>query len=88
MLTMLGFPGDVSPRAVFPSVVVRPAMLGIMAVMNQKDSTTLVVNLGSGMCRVGFTGYDAPCVMFRSGVAKPQDALHFGRYGPGYGPDW
>ena len=47
-------------------------MLGIMAVMNQKDSTTLVVNPGSGMCRVGFTGYDAPRVMFPSGVARPK----------------
>ena len=47
-------------------------MLGILAVMNQKDSTTLVVNHGSGMCRVGFTGYDAPRVVFPSGVAKPR----------------
>ena len=31
-----GFPGDVTPRAVFPSVVVRPEMLGIMAAMDQK----------------------------------------------------
>ena len=46
-------------------------MLGIMAVLNQKDSTTLVVNLRSGMCSVGFTRYDAPCVMFPSG-AKPK----------------
>ena len=67
-----GFPGDVLLRAVFPSVVVWPEMLGIMAVMNQKDSTTLVVNHGSGMCRVGFTGYDAPRVIFPSGVAKPR----------------
>ena len=47
-------------------------MFGIMAVVYQKDSTTLVVNLGSGMCSVGFTGYHAPCVMFPSGVAKPK----------------
>ena len=67
-----GFPGHVPVRAVFPAVVVRPAMLGIMAVMNQKDSTTVVVNLGSGMSRVGFTGYDGPYFMFPSGVAKPK----------------
>ena len=42
-----------------------------MADMTQKDSTTLVVN-GSGMSRVGFTGYDAPRVIFPSGVAKPR----------------
>ena len=45
-----GLPGDVLLRAVSPSVVVRPEMLDIMAVMNEKDSTTLVVNHGSGMC--------------------------------------
>ena len=58
-----GFPGHVPLRAVFPSAVVRPAaMLGIMADMDQKDSTTLVYN-GSGMCRVGFSGDDAPRVI-------------------------
>ena len=67
-----GFPGDVPLRAVFPSVVVRPELLDIMAVMYQKDSTTLVVNHGSGMRRIGFTGFDAPRVMFPSGVAKPR----------------
>ena len=67
-----GLPGDVLLRAVFPSVVVWPEMLGIMAVLNQKDSTTLVVNHGSGMCRVGFTGHDAPRVTFPSGVARPK----------------
>ena len=66
-----GLPGDVPLLDVFSSVVVRPEMLDIMAVMYQKDSTALVVNHGSGMCRVGFTGYDAPRVMFPSGVVKP-----------------
>ena len=47
-------------------------MLGIMAVMNQKRSSTLVVIHGSGMCRVGFPGYDAPCVMFPADVSKPK----------------
>ena len=67
-----GFPGDVPLRAVLPSVVVWPEMLGIMAIMNQKDSTTRVVNHGICMCRVGFTGYDAPRGIFPSGVAKPR----------------
>ena len=57
-LALLGFPGDVPLRAVFLSVVVRPEMLGIMSVMNQKehqkDSTTFSVN-GSGMCRAVFS---------------------------------
>ena len=65
-----GFPGDVPLRAVFPSVVVRPEMLGIMAVLDQKDSTTLVVNRGT--CRVGFPGYDAPRVMCPSLVDRPR----------------
>ena len=70
---LAGLPGDVPFRAVFPLVVVRPAMFDFMAVVNQKDSTSLVVNnLGSGMCRVVFTGYDALCVMFLSGVAMPK----------------
>ena len=33
-----GFAGDVTVRAVFPSVVARPEMLGIMAGMDLKDS--------------------------------------------------
>ena len=66
MLTMLGFSGDVLVRAVFPSVVVRLVMLGIMAVINQKDSTALVVNRGSGMCKVGCTGDSAPRAVFLS----------------------
>ena len=66
-----GFPG-LPLRAVFPSVVVRPVVFGILAVLYQKDSTTLVDNHGSGMCTVGFTGYDALCVFFPSGVAKPK----------------
>ena len=71
-LAMLGFPGYVPLRAVFPSVVDRPEMLCIMAGMYQKESSSLVVNHGSGMCRVGYTGYDAPRVMFPSGVARPR----------------
>ena len=67
-----GFPGDVPLRAVLPSVVVRPQLLDIMAVLYQQDSTSLVVNHGRGMCRVGFTGFYTPRVMFPSGVAKPR----------------
>ena len=39
--------------------------------MNQKDNTTLVDNHGSGMCRVGFNGYDAPRAVFSSLVRRP-----------------
>ena len=62
-----GFPGDVLLRAVLPS-----ELLGVLAVMNQKDSTTLVVIHGSGICLVCSTGHDAPRVIFPSGVAKPR----------------
>ena len=44
-----GFPCDVSPRAVFPSGVVRLKMLRIMAGMDQKDYC-------SGMDNAGFAG--------------------------------
>ena len=67
-----GFPGDVPLRAVFPSVVARPEMSGITAGMDQKDNVALIVDSGSGMCKARFPGYDAPCVMFPSGVAKPR----------------
>ena len=33
-----GFAGDDAPRAVFPSIVGRPKMPGIMVGMDQKDS--------------------------------------------------
>ena len=67
-----GFPGDVPLRDVFPSASGRLVMLCIMAGMDQKCFFKFVDNPGSGMCRVGFTGYDAPCVMFPSGVAMPK----------------
>ena len=47
-------------------------MLGIMAGLDQKDTGALIVDSGSDMCWVGFTGYGAPRVMFPSGVAKPK----------------
>ena len=54
----------------FPSVSGLLEMLCIMAGMDQKCFFKIVDNPGSGMCRVGFTGYYAPCVMFPSGVAR------------------
>ena len=47
-------------------------MLGIMVGLFQMDSSTLVVVDGSGMCYAGLAGYDAPRVMFLSGVARPR----------------
>ena len=44
----------IPPRAVFPVVVDRPAMLGIMAGMHQKDRYALFS--GSGMCKARVAG--------------------------------
>ena len=48
-------------------------MLGIMAVMDQKDFYTLVVGPGSGMCKVGFAGLrvDAPRAVLRLVFSGP-----------------
>ena len=53
------FAGYDAFHAVFP-LVVRPEMLGIMAVMEQKDA--LVVVSGHGMCKVGFAGFASRAV--------------------------
>ena len=60
---------DVPLRAVCPSVVVRPAMLGIMAGMDEKDSGPLIVDSGSVMCKARFAGYDTPRAVFPLVVA-------------------
>ena len=82
-----GLLGDVPFPAVFPSVVVRLAMVGIMAGMDEKDSGALIVDSGSVMCKARFAGYDTPRVVFPFGCRQAQDALHLGPYGPDYGPD-
>ena len=61
-------------HAVFPLVVGRPEMLGIMAGTYQKDSCALL------MCQVGFAGDSAPRAVFFP-CRQAQDALHHGRYG-------
>ena len=44
-------------------------MLGIMAGLDQKDSLLL---FGSGMCKAGIAGYDAPCAAFSFLVVRPK----------------
>ena len=61
-----GFPGDVSPRAVLPSVDDRPKMLDIMAVTEQKYSYVLLI------CKVGFPGNFAPRAVFLSLFSGPR----------------
>ena len=64
----------------FPSVVVRPKMLGILVGVDQKDRYTarlaaLVVVNGSGMFMSGFAGDDA----FNAAVCRQaRDARHHG----------
>ena len=41
-LCKVGFTGDYAPRSVFPSVDDRPEMLGIMAVLNKKNSYVVI----------------------------------------------
>ena len=47
-------------------------LLGIMACVCQKDSCALLVNSGSGLCKVGFSGDYAPRSMFPSVDDRPQ----------------
>ena len=54
----LGFVGDDTFHAVFPVVVHRSVMLGIMAVMDQKNGIALFA--GSGMYKAGIAGIFTP----------------------------
>ena len=58
-----GFPGDVSPRVMFPSVVVRPEMPCIMA-MDLKDSC-------SGISKASYAGYNTPRAVLSFLVRQP-----------------
>ena len=69
------FPGDVTPRAVCPSVVVRPEMLGILAGVYQKDSGALIVDPGSGICKTCFAGFTHRSVFLGCRQARGQVVL-------------
>ena len=47
-------------------------MFAILAGMDQEDS---LLFLGSGMCKAGFAGYDAPCAVFSSRFCRPMLGL-------------
>ena len=50
------------------------SMLGIVAGMDEKDSSVLIVDSGSVMCKARFAGYDTPRAVFPSVVALADDA--------------
>ena len=70
----------VAPRPVFPVVVDRPEMLGIMAVMDQKDCIALSVS-GSGMCKARVAGI-LHLTLCSSLGCQAHDVPHRGRYEP------
>ena len=55
----------------FSSLVGKPRMLVILAGMDQEDSLFFY---GSGMCKAGFAGYEAPRAVFSSRFAGPCSA--------------
>ena len=65
-MSVLGrFAGDNAPRAVFPSLFDKPMMLGIMAVLDKKDSYSLFPG------QAGIACDNAPRAVFSSLVHKP-----------------
>ena len=67
--------GGIGSCAVFPLVVDRPKMLGILVGMNQKDSYAarvwpLVVDCGNGRYVAGFTGGGTIRAVFPLVVAR------------------
>ena len=69
-----GFPGDVTPRAVFPSSVGMSEFPGILAGMDHKDSGALIVGSCSYMCKARIAGFTARCV-FPLVVGRPAGRL-------------
>ena len=53
------------------------------SIMCDEDVAALVIDNGSGMCKAGFAGDDAPRAVFPSIVGRPR---HQGRDG-GHGPE-
>ena len=60
---------DISPRAVFLSIVAWPQMIGIMAVMDQREFLAFL-NPGSGMCKARIAGF-TPRSVFPLVVGRP-----------------
>ena len=73
-----GFTGDDVPRVMFPSGVVRPKMLRIMAGMVQKDSCSGMARLVSRLVLL-MTVHFVLCFV---PSLQARDARHHGRYGP------
>ena len=50
--------------------------------MAEEEGAALVVDNGSGMCKVGFVGDDAPRAVIPFDCRQAQNARHYGRRGP------
>ena len=51
--------------------------------MADEEVAALVVDHGTGMCKAGFAGDDAPRAVFPSIVGRPKmPAWYYDRYGP------
>ena len=74
-LFMAGIVGYGALRAVFPSLVGKPRVLGTVAGIHQKDSYALFLG------KAGIACDNAPRAVFSPLLGKPNDAQHHGRYG-------
>ena len=73
--------GDIAPRAVIASLVRRPMMLCVMAVLVQKDSC-------SGMCKAGFlVQLEIPQLQFIAGRRLSFRAAETALHGPALSED-
>jgi actin beta/gamma 1 len=46
--------------------------------MSDEEVTAIVIDNGSGMCKAGFAGDDAPRVVFSSVVGRPKHQASWG----------
>lgn len=52
----------------------------------EDDAVALVIDNGSGMCKAGFAGHDAPRGVFPSIVGRPRYQVSLNRFHPMFYP--
>lgn len=67
-----GSHGPREPVTAPPSVPPGPGEAAAAAMCEEEDSTALVCDNGSGLCKAGFAGDDAPRAVFPSIVGRPR----------------